>query len=323
MIVGFERDVHSLALKDMLQSKGEESLIVDFSDFPSRMEIGFAQVNGCIKTVLTYKDRKINFDNVRSIFFRRPKEPNVEFVEDPEVREYIMRESDLFLDSLPNITKCHWVSRPDAIRVSSRKPYQLVAALGAGLDIPSSVIGNSVVCLRNFMITLGSCKSLASKPVNRPLSRISENGTATTFFTQKLKAEEIHPGIDRVKACPLIFQEYVEKDFELRITVVRGEVFACAIYSQANEKTRVDWRHYDIPNTPHKQYELPLNVKEKCIKLVEALGLEFGCIDMIVTPDGRFVFLEINPIGQWLWIEELTKMPITESLADLLLDQDS
>jgi D-alanine-D-alanine ligase-like ATP-grasp enzyme len=49
--------------------------------------------------------------------------------------------------------------------------------------------------------------------------------------------------------------------------------------------------------------------------MVQALGLNFGCIDFIVRPDGRMVFLECNPNGQWLWIEMATKMPISESNA--------
>lgn len=122
----------------------------------------------------------------------------------------------------------------------------------------------------------------------------------------------------QVSNCPVIIQSYIQKEFELRVTVVKDKVFACAIYSQSSERTREDWRRYDIPNTPHKIYKLPKQIEQKCVDIVKKLGLEFGCIDMIVTPGGEFIFLEINPNGQWLWIEHLTGLPIGDAISEEL-----
>lgn len=160
---------------------------------------------------------------------------------------------------------------------------------------------------------------MAVKPLNKPFVRVHESGRPTAFFTQRLEREAVRERLGRIKNCPLILEEYVEKKVELRITVVGSKIFTCAIHSQLNEKTKVDWRRYDIPNTPHKVYELPAEVESKCVELLKRLSLQFGALDMIVTPDGEYVFLEINPAGQWLWIEELTKLPITDALVDLLM----
>lgn len=122
-----------------------------------------------------------------------------------------------------------------------------------------------------------------------------------------------------LRFCPVIFQAYVPKLFELRITVVGKQVFAAEIHSQQANHTRHDWRRYDNYKTPHLPHQLPCSMEQRCVHLVEQLGLSYGAIDMVVTPDGRYVFLEINPNGQYLWIEETTGLPISDAICDLLM----
>jgi glutathione synthase/RimK-type ligase-like ATP-grasp enzyme len=128
---------------------------------------------------------------------------------------------------------------------------------------------------------------------------------------------------DAVRYLPTIFQAYVPKDVELRITVVGQQVFAVAIHSQQTQHTRHDWRHYDLSHTPHTLHELPEQVRHRCLQLVDRLGLCYGAIDLILTPDGRYVFLEINPSGQYLWLEKLMGLPISDAICDLLLSREA
>jgi glutathione synthase/RimK-type ligase-like ATP-grasp enzyme len=116
----------------------------------------------------------------------------------------------------------------------------------------------------------------------------------------------------------MIFQAYVPKLVELRITVVGRRIFAAEIHSQRTNHTRCDWRRYDQGQTPHRPHELPRDLEQRCTALVERLCLRYGAIDMVLTPDGRYVFLEINPNGQYLWIEHETGLPISEAICDLL-----
>jgi len=118
--------------------------------------------------------------------------------------------------------------------------------------------------------------------------------------------------------APILAQEYIEKKLELRITIVGQKMFTCAIHSQDSEQTRIDWRRYDFRNVKHLPYQLPEKIKQKLHKLMKIWNLSFGAIDMILTPEGKYVFLEINPNGQWLWIEQLTEMPISRVIAELL-----
>jgi predicted ATP-grasp superfamily ATP-dependent carboligase len=144
--------------------------------------------------------------------------------------------------------------------------------------------------------------------------------TGTTFnrYTQVVSKRDVAYARS-IRLCPVIFQAYVEKRVELRITVVGGQVFAAEIHSQHSNHTRHDWRRYDRYQTPYLPHELPRHLQQLCIQLVERLGLCYGAIDMVLTPDERYVFLEINPNGQYLWIENLTGLAITDAICDLLI----
>jgi hypothetical protein len=118
--------------------------------------------------------------------------------------------------------------------------------------------------------------------------------------------------------APMIFQGYVDKRVELRITVVGTRAYAVEIHSQQARRTRHDWRRYDVARTPHRLHRLDPGIERRCIALTQRLGLHYGAIDMILTPDGRHVFVEINPNGQFLWLEQLTGAPIGDAIADWL-----
>jgi glutathione synthase/RimK-type ligase-like ATP-grasp enzyme len=123
-----------------------------------------------------------------------------------------------------------------------------------------------------------------------------------------------------VRHSPCLFQEYVPKAFELRVTVVRDRVFAAEIHSQALAATRHDWRRPELSDVPHRPHELPEAIAGRCVCLVARLGLQFGAIDMIYTPSGEYVFLEINPNGQYGWIEDRTGMRISQAIAEALVE---
>lgn len=105
----------------------------------------------------------------------------------------------------------------------------------------------------------------------------------------------------------------------MRVHVIGTQVLICRIDSQESEKTKIDWRNYDLENTPHKPFILDSEIREKCVSLVKCMSLEFGMIDMIFTPSEWSVFLECNLQGHWAWIEQLTGLSITQTLCERLL----
>jgi glutathione synthase/RimK-type ligase-like ATP-grasp enzyme len=128
-----------------------------------------------------------------------------------------------------------------------------------------------------------------------------------------------------VALSPSIFQPYIEKAYELRCVVMGEKIFTAKLNSQAHEGTRLDWRAGDVQDAQveHEVYDLPERVEAGLHRLMRSFGINFASIDMIVTPDGEFVFLDLNPNGQWLWLEEELGLPLVAGMADLLTSEYS
>jgi glutathione synthase/RimK-type ligase-like ATP-grasp enzyme len=137
--------------------------------------------------------------------------------------------------------------------------------------------------------------------------------------TRLLTQEEL-ARLDNVRYAPVIFQEYIAAVYDVRVTVVGEKMFAAAIYSQETDYP-VDFR-MDIANARIEAVELPDDVQRQIRELMSRLDLVYGAIDLRLTPDGDHVFLEINPAGQWLFVEHASQQPITAALARLLVDRD-
>lgn len=320
VVLSNKKDSHYLYVKEQIEKMGGEIFLLDFSQYPEDIAISLRMDNESANVYFEFDDQKFNGKEIKTVWNRRKSQPAApKGLIDENVREYIARESQFFLDSLPQILNCFWVSDPDAISLAARKPYQFFKAKELGFKIPQTIISNSQKLTKTFINQIND--TIAVKALCMPHVPIpNSEKEALILYTKKKEREELRPLLVNIRNCPTVFQEYVEKEFELRITVVGNQIFPCAIYSQYSERTREDWRRYDLPNTPHKVHELPQDIQMKCLKLVQELDLVFGCIDMIVTPKGEYIFLEINPNGQWLWIERLTGMPIGKTIAEMLIN---
>jgi glutathione synthase/RimK-type ligase-like ATP-grasp enzyme len=118
---------------------------------------------------------------------------------------------------------------------------------------------------------------------------------------------------------PCQFQEYVPKRSEFRVTVIGNELFTAEILSQEHPETVVDFRRFDVPVT-YRAAKLPDELAERCLRLTHSYGLNFGAIDFVLTPDGRYVFLEINPNGQFLFVQQrVPELRMAEARAACLI----
>jgi glutathione synthase/RimK-type ligase-like ATP-grasp enzyme len=200
------------------------------------------------------------------------------------------------------------------------KCCQLWLAAEVGLQIPPTLYTTRLSVAQDFYQQHN--QSIIYKPFHAYM-RVREDQNDQTTYATKLLTNRVQPQ-DLVESegfipTPSIFQPYVPKDIELRIVVVGKKLFACAIHSQQSARSREDWRRYDLTRTPHEAYTLPDEIAAKLLQLMERLGLVFGSIDMIVTPSGEYVFLEVNPNGQFDWIAKLADLPIYEHLAAMLI----
>jgi glutathione synthase/RimK-type ligase-like ATP-grasp enzyme len=227
-----------------------------------------------------------------------------------EDQKFVLDEAQRALDALMTTLAVPWVNHPqDHVRANS-KAAQLFAAREIGLEIPRTIISNEPGHVRAFID--GSAGETIYKAHSQSLNL--EPGKA--LYTGILTEREVER-LDLIRVSPGVFQQYVPKAFEIRATVAGPKIFSGKIESQASGDTKVDWRRrpFDIEKEPAF---LPPDVEAKIHALMHRFGLLYGALDFIVTPSGRYVFLEINPAGQYLWVESVTKMPITAAIADIL-----
>jgi hypothetical protein len=197
---------------------------------------------------------------------------------------------------------------------AQQKLRQLRLAGRLGFELPPTVVSTDPDEVLDFVARHGRCISKRATP---GLPMRDAAGAEVFRYTQSLRPTDLLHA-DALRLCPVIVQAYVPKALELRATVVGQRVLTAEIDSQGTHRTRDDWRHYDLAHTRMTGHRLPADVEHRCVALTEALGLHFGTVDLVLTPDGRYVFLELNPSGQYLWVEQQTGLPITRAVAELL-----
>jgi len=197
---------------------------------------------------------------------------------------------------------------------AENKYFQMEVARKSGFIMPDFIVSNDKDRLAKF---INFYDSVVLKPMNQEFYLDQSVGTFKGLYVNKVTKKDLEEFSDTGEN-PVFLQSYVNKLYEVRYTVVGDEHLVCRIESQKSRQANIDWRRYDIPNTPHYPMTPPEEIKNKVKALMGFLGIYFGALDFIVTPKGEWVFLEINTMGQWLWIEDLTGLNISGAIVNFL-----
>ena len=208
------------------------------------------------------------------------------------------------------------VDPESSIRRAEQKPLQLRVARELGLEVPPTLVTNDPAAARDFYAACGGrvvAKMLSSFAV------YDREGRESVVFTNPVGPADLED-LSGLSLCPMTFQERVEKRLELRATVVGRRVFTASIDSQASPRAAHDWRRDGVALIGGwRPYDLPPEAERGLLALMDYYGLNYGAADFILTPDGRHVFLELNPSGEFFWLEHGPRLPISAALADVLL----
>ena len=263
-------------------------------------------------------ERSYSDADIGSVWYRRPEVPEVsQPVTDQVMRKQAEREAEEAIwGFFQSLHRHKWISDLGSLRSASYKVHQLQVASEVGLRVPESLITVQPGEFQAFW------EEHKGQVVYKPLGpNVLTDTVGASFITHTNKiGVEFFRHLDDIRVSPCLFQEYVEKRLEIRVTVVEDQAFSCAIHSQDVPEAKVDWRKGDPALLRHTVWNLPPEVETRCVELVRVLGLRFGAIDLILTPNGEYVLLEINPNGQWVWIEQRTGLPISDRLVQALTE---
>jgi len=251
---------------------------------------------------IIYGFTRISQENILSIYYRKPAFPDTSDF-DLEYRRIINSDILSIVDGIVNSFSGVVLTKPLILRQTENKIFQLIYAQKNAILTPKSFI-----CNNSFFENINNPRVI--KPIS--IGKIAtENGISVIQTNIMHEIDEY----DDIELTPIYVQEYVEKDYEVRITVVDDEFYAVKIISD----NLIDWRAGD--NNRYELIDTPSEIK-KCIKkMMRDFKLRFGAVDYVVDKSGKWYFLEINPNGQWQWLECNLNLTISGSIINLLLGE--
>jgi len=324
LIVSHSGDIHVDEMEKVLAAKGQNYFRLNIDCFPRDFDIscvarGFAQYPQYELCHLPSGVTVANTD-IQSVWLR--KKADFAFLSDdlaPQEKKFAEQEAEHLLNGFLYSVDSYFVSPPKSIRASQWKMEQLCRARKFGFNTPETLITNQPHKVLEFF---QRHQKVITKPLSGPSLASDEvapedvvaPGMATTLLT-----EEMLRDVESVREFPCQFQQYVEKSFELRVTVIGNQVFSAKIDSQADPRTAIDFRDYSV-EIDYSAWTLPGEIASACVEFVHSYGSQYGALDLIYTPDGQFVFLENNPVGQFWFVQQLVpELKMLEALADCLI----
>ncbi len=310
-IVASASDVHAAGVAAELARLGDDPVGLDTAHVPTAVRLTSRHSPGAPWSATWVEDttgvpREVDLTALRAVWWRRPQ-PHVLHTElAAEVdRRFAYQEVDAAVRGLWACTDAIWVNDPDRDAAGSRKLHQLKVAAQLGLRIPRTCVTTDPREARGFL------REEAGGAVYKPFLG-SPEAWAETRLVEPSDLEHL----DHLRFAPVIFQELVPGGLDVRVTITGRDVHAAEI--RAHESSypydfRMDQAHASIV-----RHELPGPLVARLHALMERFGLLYGAVDLRRAPDGDYVFLEINPAGQWLFVEQATGQPISASMARLL-----
>ncbi len=260
----------------------------------------------------------VKFDKINITWYRRWINSSFQFSENPKENNYLKREfEEMSSNFMLNLFTKKWLNIPPYIKAYPSKAHQLKHAKEIGLKIPNTIITNNKSEL-NFFFNKNN-KNIISKNLSNPYF-FNENNEEYATYTTLVQQIDI---INQSKLFyPSLFQNNVSKIIEIRIFYILKKFYSYAIFSSNNKQTNIDFRIYDYTH-PNKimKYILPKEIENKLISFMEYFDLHTGSIDMIKDENNNFIFLEVNPQGQFGGRSEYG-LYIEEFIANYLIEND-
>ncbi len=306
LIITISDDIHALAVQHVLAQRGYNNChIFECDRISSEHQVHWrADSQAHVGRLQKGDGTQINVADIELIWWRRVR-ADQELDEPPDDINHVSLINNDCRGALNGILsscfKGTWVSTPEATDRASDKLYQLAVAREVGFRIPETLISQSLEEVAAFS------ERLEGRVIVKPVVGVA----GPLLFTQFVgDPSRLDPASYR--ACPAAYQEYIAGTEHIRLNCFGDQSFAALI-----ETSDLDWRHN--LKVPVRNWAVPASLHHQVRAVLDRLGLAMGIIDLKRTPEGQFVWLEVNPQGQFLFLQPLANMPLDEYFADYLL----
>lgn len=303
LIVTVADDLHAGAVRSELRRRGVTCSLVETDRVSDRHRINWRLFDGELTCQLTTESYALDLHDVDIVWWRRQRgeqqlqcvlsEPKHKALVDADCRGALV-------GALYTGVSGQWISDPLATERAANKLVQLNAAVAAGFDVPRTLVSQDPAAVRAFWA------ELAGQVVAKPVVGTREAMLFTQMVTPAMLADA-----EAIKLCPTIYQEFVPGLRHIRLNCFGDTCHAALIQS-----AKLDWRP-DL-NVPIDVWPVPTSLGQRCRAVLSALRLEMGVFDFKITPDERIIWLEVNPQGQFLFLEGLTDFPYLSMFCDFV-----
>ncbi|MCA1578359.1 MAG: MvdC family ATP-grasp ribosomal peptide maturase [Acidobacteria bacterium] len=302
-----------------LARKGVRSVRFNTDLFPSAVKVSTRAADERAAQLCIETGEQISAAEVCAVWARKLWSPRMSDDLDDCYRAMCVNESAAALEGFFDaLHSARWVNDLDRQRDAENKQRQLRLAMRAGLRVPRTLVTNDPAAARQFFAeTEGETVAKLLRPFT-----ISMDAAQPFVYTNRIREADFAKA-EALRHSPMVFQELIPKAYELRVACVAGEFFAGALDASGTSRGHIDWRRAAPEECRWQKAQLPTEVAKGLQALMSELGLVFGAVDLIRTPSGEHVFLEVNPGGEWGMLERDLGLRIAEAIAEALLDAKS
>lgn len=316
-------DMHAILTNLALKEKGHSSLLWYTADFPSQQQHSFELENQQLKWSANGTDFEISNDQeFNVVWVRRPRKPVLpKYIHADDMNNAKSENTEFYKTFWQNIAPdAFWINPVNSLSPVNNKLKQLQTAIRVGLNVPETLMSNNPKKIKDFIKKYK--KSGVIYKSLFPVIWVEENNMRLTY-TKEISLDDLSSDL-MLQSTPGIFQKKINKAFELRVTYFGVQAVAAKLRSQEHEKGRMDWRYAPTHELNVEEFELPIEIDQKCRAFMKSFNIVFGCFDFIVTPDNEYYFLEINEQGQFLWVEEVNPdIKMLDAFTDFLVSGSS
>lgn len=314
LLVAAPGDAEAGLVRDALSDHPGSVFWVDTADFPERLEM-IATLGRQHPGWLHVNDHVVDLGRISAVYRRSPGVFGVDDDMSAPERRFALMEAVQGMGGILADLRCPWVNHPARVADASYKPRQLRTAWDVGLHVPATLITNVGAAARNFIA------SIDGRVIYKPMSPgvLSEDGRVKVVNASLVTSDLIDDV--SVKKTAHTFQQFIEKRYDARVTVIGSRCFGVAVHAN-NEASRIDWRA-DYDALSYEEIDVPEVVRGRVMDYLLKFGLNFAAFDFSVDQGGVWWFLEANPNGLWAWLEERVGIPVANAVADFLMSRGS
>jgi glutathione synthase/RimK-type ligase-like ATP-grasp enzyme len=308
LVISHPTDTHTIRVIDAIARLGCDAALLDVADLPEKatITIDYADPGNPAATWTSVGSAPVPAIDASAVWWRRPQHPSIQGISDPDALGFVHGEWHEATRGLFQLLDCPWMNPPACDDRASRKAAQLRVASRLGFRIPDTMMTSDAAAASAFVARHG---------IGNVVYKIFAATHQVWRETRLLTSNDLDR-FDSLHLAPVIFQEYVPACEDIRVTIVGRQLFAMAIQSRGTSY-EVDFR-VSLREARTAPTTLPTEVQAKLFGIMDEFGLVYGAFDLRLTDNGTYVFLEVNPAGEFLFCEVGAGLPITDAVAQWL-----